>query len=72
MTASDLSISRTAAAPILTVRTKPSYFHLVGGDNAFSPSYLGFWERGEKMGDLGSPGVGVIEIVREVSGDGAG
>ena len=31
-----------------TVRTKPSYFHLVGGDNAFSPSYLGFWERVKK------------------------
>jgi len=27
-----------------TVRTKPGYFHFVGGDIRFSPTYLGLWE----------------------------
>ena len=31
-----------------TVRTKPGYFHFVGGDIRFSPTYLGLWERVRK------------------------
>ena len=33
---------------LCTVRTKPGYFHFMCGDNPFSPTYLGFWERVRK------------------------